>query len=67
MGGSQMDTLVEVEEMSTSDGRAMLGGLTRDALGISVDEFLDRLDRGEYDDDENEAVLRLVMLAPFAR
>jgi len=62
-----MDMLAEVEEMSTAEGRRMLQGLTRDTLGISVDDFLSRLDAGEYDTAEQEDVLRLVMLAPFAR
>jgi hypothetical protein len=64
---SHPDTLVPVEEMSTAEGRSMLHGLARDTLGISGDEFLVRLDEGEYDTMEQEDVLRLVMLAPFAR
>jgi hypothetical protein len=35
-------------------------------LGVGVDEFLTRLDAGELDMDDDE-VLGLVMLEPFAR
>lgn len=62
-----METLAEVEEMTVEQGRAMLGGLAHDTLGISADEFLARLDAGAYDDVEREDVLRMVMLVPFAR
>lgn len=56
-----------VVEMSTEAGRAMLRGQVRDRLGITLDEFLDRVDRGDYDATDDDQVLRLVMLAPFAR
>lgn len=58
---------VEVEESSVEDGRKMLNEQTQDKLGLSRDEFLRRLDAGEYRDTEDESVLRLVMLAPFGR
>lgn len=58
---------VEVEEISTEDGRKMLNERTLDRLGISAEDFLARLDRGEYDNTDDEAILRLAMLAPFAR
>lgn len=58
---------VVVEEMSVEDGRAMLHTQTCDKLGIDRQEFLKRLDAGEYQDTEDESVLRLVMLAPFGR
>ncbi|NCT90267.1 hypothetical protein GXB85_04770 [Cellulomonas sp. APG4] len=57
----------EIVEMNTAEGREMLSGQVQDHLGLGLDEFLERLDRGEYDDTEDDAVLRLVMLAPFAR
>lgn len=57
----------EVEELSVDEGRRMFGGQVRDRLGIGPGEFLRRLDAGEYDDAEDEAVLRLRMLAPFGR
>jgi hypothetical protein len=58
---------VAVEEVSAEDGRAMLNEQTRDKLGISAEEFLRRLDAGDYQNTEDESVLRLVMLAPFGR
>jgi len=66
-----MDACVEaavvVEEVDAATGRSELDHLTQDRLGISVEEFLARLDRGEYDDTEDDQILRLVMFAPFAR
>lgn len=58
---------VVIEEMSREDGAAMLHGMTCDRLGISGSEFLERLDAGEYDDTDSEDVIRLRMMAPFAR
>lgn len=58
---------VEVEEMTQDDGRRMLNEQTCDRLGITAEEFLRRLDAGEYQNTEDEQVLRLVMLAPFGR
>lgn len=58
---------VEVVEVSLEDGREKLDQRTKDRLGIGVDEFLRRLDAGEYMSTDDEDVLRLVMLAPFAR
>lgn len=66
-----MDTAViaqvEIEEMTCEDGRSMLNALTRDRLGMSVEDFLKHLDAGDYADAEDEEILRLAMLAPFAR
>lgn len=58
---------VVVEEMSREDGAAMLHAMTCDRLGVSGPEFLERLDAGEYDDTDSEDVIRLRMMAPFAR
>lgn len=58
---------VEVEETGVEEGRKLLDRQTRDRLGISAQEFLKRLDAGEYLQTDDEAVLRLVMLAPFGR
>lgn len=65
--GIQIAPKVDVEELSREDGRAMLNQHTRDRLGISVEEFLRKLDAGDYLNSDDEDVLRLVMLAPFAR
>ena len=58
---------VEVEELTTAESHAMFNRLSRDRLGISRREFLDRLDRGEYDNTDSEDVIRLRIMAPFAR
>jgi hypothetical protein len=55
-----------VEELTLEEGRQMLNGLTRDRLGIGVDEFLQNLEAGEYDESEDETILKLRMLVPFA-
>jgi len=57
----------EVEEMTRDEGRRMLHEQTCDKLGVSREEFLRRLDAGEYNGTEDETVLRLAMLAPFGR
>ena len=57
----------EVEEMTQEAGRTMLHEQTCDKLGISREEFLRRLDGGEFNGTEDENVLRLAMLAPFGR
>lgn len=62
-----LEPTVEVEEMSANASRAMFNAQTRDKLGISGDEFLRHLDAGEYQNTEDENILRLVMLAPFGR
>ncbi len=58
---------VEVEEISPEQGRSLLAPRVRDLLGISLDEFLERLDAGQYSDTRDDNILRLVMLAPLAR
>jgi hypothetical protein len=58
---------VEVEEMTLVEGRSMLNRQTMDRLGISREEFLRRLDAGEYHATDDENVVRLAMLAPFGR
>lgn len=58
---------VEVEELTPSESHAMFNRLSRDRLGISRLEFLERLDRGEYDNTDSEDVIRLRIMAPFAR
>jgi hypothetical protein len=60
-------TDVVVEELTHEEGREMLNGLTRDRLHIGVDEFLANLDAGEYDGTDEEFLLKLIMLEPFAR
>lgn len=57
----------QVEEMSIPDAHAAFDTLALDALGVSREDFLAGLDSGEYDDTDREDVIRLRMLAPFAR
>lgn len=58
---------VDVEEMSVEDAHAAFEAQALDALGVSREDFLTALDSGEYDDTDREDVIRLRMLAPFAR
>jgi hypothetical protein len=57
----------EVEELTPAESHAMFNRLSQDRLGISRLEFLERLDRGEYDNTDSEDVIRLRIMAPFAR
>jgi hypothetical protein len=56
-----------VEEMSVADARRVFAGRVRDALGIGREEFLRRLDAGEYDGTDREDVIALRILAPYGR
>ncbi|MCA0437852.1 MAG: hypothetical protein M9891_13735 [Austwickia sp.] len=58
---------VDVEEMTVDEGRAMFEALSRDRLGIGREEFLRRLDAGDYDETDSEDVIRLRIMAPFGR
>jgi hypothetical protein len=57
--------------LSPEEGRAFFDREARRVLGISGDEFLARLDAGEYDDipdtPEGWPILRLSMLISFGR
>ena len=64
---STCEVTATVEEMSTTEGRQLVDGLARDRLGIGAEDFLARLDAGEYDGIDDEDVIQLRMLAPFAR
>lgn len=64
---STCEVTAAVEEISASEGRELVDGLARDRFGISAEDFLSRLDAGEYDGVDDEDVIRLRMLAPFAR
>lgn len=63
----EFDTDTEVVELSVAESHAMFNRLARNKLGISRAEFLTRLDRGDYDQTDSEDVIRLRILAPFAR
>jgi len=55
------------EEVPLADGHEFLRLRVSDRLGISLGEFFDRVDAGEYDTTEDASILRLVMAVPFAR
>lgn len=63
----QVRPAVTLTEVSRAEGRALLDRAARRDLGISGDEFLRRLDAGDYDGDEDPAVTSVEMLVPFAR
>ena len=57
-----------VRELSLEEGQKLFDEKALQYLGVSGDEFIRRLDAGEYGDpDEDPNVMRLVMLLPFAR
>ncbi len=58
---------VYVEELSQDAARAMFAREVSDRLGLTRWEFLERLDRGDYDGQDDETIFRLRMLAPFGR
>lgn len=55
------------EELSVEESRAQMDALIRDRLGIGREEFLRRVDAGEYPDEDDDQVLMLLTLVPFAR
>lgn len=54
-------------EVEIDESRQMMSSLIRDRLSISREEFLAKLDAGEYRGSEDTEVLHLITLAPFAR
>ena len=56
-----------VEEMTLEDSRAAFGAEVSDRLGITREQFLESLDRGDYDETDSEDIIRLSILAPFGR
>ncbi|WP_030163439.1 hypothetical protein [Spirillospora albida] len=67
MPGTRHHAKVEVDEVSRTEGADMLHNAARRRLNISGEEFLDRWDRGYYDDTDDPAVADVAMLIPFAR
>jgi hypothetical protein len=55
-----------VVELTREEGREFVGGKTREALGMTLEEFEAAYDAGELDLERPE-VEHLVMLLPFAR
>lgn len=60
-------TAPEVRELTREQGRALLNRQARRYLDISGEEFLRRLDAGEYRGTGDPDVMHLAMLAPFGR
>ncbi len=58
--------VVEVEELSAEEGRALFDRRVREDMGISGDDYLAQYDRGELDY-TSEAAVGLLPLIPFAR
>lgn len=60
-------TVSAAEELAADESREAMSRLISDRLGITREEFLANVDAGVYDQSDEEAVLHLVTLAPFAR
>lgn len=60
-------TVSAAEELAADESREAMSRLISDRLGITREEFLANVDAGAYDESDEEAVLHLVTLAPFAR
>ncbi len=57
-----------IQELSNEEGRELFDRQARRYLNMSGDEFIRRWEAGEFNDGpENPAVVRLVMLLPFAQ
>lgn len=65
------ETLPEVVRLTREEGRALFDEDARSLLGISGDEFIRRLDAGEYDaieeDETGRQIVRLLMSVSLAR
>jgi len=58
---------IEVRELDREAGRELLDEQARKYLGIGGQEFLRHWDAGEIDADQDPDVMRVAMLAGFAR
>jgi hypothetical protein len=64
---TKVDTDIEVRELDREAGQELLDEQARKYLGISGAEFLRRWEAGEIDADDDPDVMRVAMLAGFAR
>jgi hypothetical protein len=64
---TKVDTDIEVRELDREAGQELLDEQARKYLGISGVEFLRRWEAGEVDADDDPDVMRVAMLAGFAR
>ena len=62
-----MEPRVSSIELSPSEGRELVERNVSAVLGISLPDFLSRLDSGEYSGPQPDSIIRLQMLVPFAR
>lgn len=67
MMATKTNTEIEVRELDQEAGRELLDEQARKYLGIGGQEFLRRWDAGEIDADADPDVMRVAMLAGFAR
>lgn len=71
MPESEWGDLPPVVQLTREEGRAFFDREARRMLGISGDEFLRRLDAGEFDgideDDFGRRAIELELSVPFAR
>lgn len=57
-----------ITDLNAEESHELFDQQARRYLGVSGDEFVRRLEAGEYGDpDDDPRVMRLVMLLPFAR
>ncbi len=65
------DTEPRPRELSPEEGRAFFDQRARALVGMSGEEFIRRLDAGEFDaildDPDHDAYMRLALLSPFGR
>ena len=61
------DCSVEVEELTSVEGAAMLNSLTQSQFGMSATEFRQAVEAGKFADTEDAAVTSASMLLPFAQ
>ncbi|MBK5218385.1 MAG: hypothetical protein JJE35_01165 [Thermoleophilia bacterium] len=64
---TKTNTDIEVRELDREAGQELLDEQARKFLGISGPEFLRRWQAGEIDADSDPDVMRVAMLAGFAR
>jgi hypothetical protein len=68
MSSAKIRDLPRVKFLNKKEGRALFDRVAHRALGISGEEFIRRLDQGQYpDEDESPEIARLCMLTPFWR
>ncbi|PZE23171.1 hypothetical protein DEI86_15140 [Curtobacterium sp. MCBD17_028] len=60
-----LDTVV-VEELTAEQGRAMVDEAVRETLGIPLETFRARLEAGAYDGTDDDQIIRLILMLPFA-